>query len=297
MPQNCNNIPALPTKPLHRGFTLVELLVVIAIIGILVGLLLPAVQAAREAARRASCTNNLMQLGLAVHHFDYNMEHLPSGVIDSAGPIRNEALGQHVSWIVQILPQIEEGNAYRKFDTAAGAYAAVNQPVRQHRISLLMCPSDPMVARDEKIAHSSYVGCSNSTEAPIDANNNGLLFLNSKIRFSDILDGSSSTLLLGEAPVAQDSLGWVSGTRATLRNSVGIDNPNYFAAVPTSDSSSDTSGSQVDSLHVGSFGSSHTGGANFVYADGAVNFLSQNMDPKTFEQLGNRADGEMVEVR
>ncbi len=297
MPQNCNNFQAVPSKSLHRGFTLVELLVVIAIIGILVGLLLPAVQAAREAARRASCVNNLMQLGLAIHHFDYNMEHLPSGVIDPTGPIRNEALGQHVSWIVQILPQIEEGNAYRKFDRAAGAYAAVNQPVRKHRIPLLMCPSDPTVGRDETIAHSSYVGCSNSTEAPIDANNNGLLFLNSKIRFSDILDGSSTTLLLGEAPVTQDSLGWVSGTRATLRNSVGIDNPNYFEVVPTSNSSPDTSSSQVDSLHVGSFGSSHTGGANFVFADGAVNFLSQNMDPKTFEQLGNRADGEMVEVR
>ncbi len=291
-----DNIQPKLTMHRKRGFTLVELLVVIAIIGILVGLLLPAVQAAREAARRASCINNLMQLGLAVHHFEFNMEHLPSGVIDSAGPIRNEALGQHVSWIVQILPQIEEGNAYKKFDISAGAYAASNQPVRQHNIQLLTCPSDPMVYRAENLALSSYVGCYNSTEAPIDANNDGLLFLNSKIRFADILDGSSHTLLLGEGPIAKDDLGWVSGTRSTLRNCVGILNPNYFSAL-NNNSSSDEDQSEVDSLHVGGFGSSHTGGANFVFADGAVQFLSQNIDQKTFEQLGNRADGEMVEMQ
>jgi prepilin-type N-terminal cleavage/methylation domain-containing protein/prepilin-type processing-associated H-X9-DG protein len=288
------NYPAQSVIRPPRGFTLVELLVVIAIIGILVGLLLPAVQAAREAARRASCVNNLMQLGLAVHHFDFNMEHLPSGVIDTTGPIRNEALGQHVSWIVQILPQIEEGNAYRKFDIAAGAYAATNQAVRQHNIPLLMCPSDPMVHRGEEIAHASYVGCNHSTEAPIDANNNGLLFLNSKIRFADILDGSSHTLLLGEAPIAKDSLGWVSGTRATLRNCSGIPNPNFFSANGNPALVPDNN--EVDSLHVGSFGSSHTGGANFVLADGAVRFISQSIDPQALEQLGNRADGEMVET-
>lgn len=288
------NSPAQSVQPTHHGFTLVELLVVIAIIGILVGLLLPAVQAAREAARRASCVNNLMQLGLAVHHFDFNMEHLPAGVIDATGPIRNEPLGQHVSWIVQILPQIEEANAYRKFDITAGAYAAANQAVRQHNIALLGCPSDPMVHRGEEIAHSSYVGCYHSTEAPIDANNNGLLFLNSKIRFADILDGSSHTLLLGEGPIAKDSLGWVSGTRATLRNSSGIHNPDYFSANASATVIQDNI--EVDSLHVGSFGSSHTGGANFVLADGAVSFLSQNIDPQTLERLGNRADGELVET-
>lgn len=281
--------------PNRRGFTLVELLVVIAIIGILVGLLLPAVQAAREAARRASCVNNLMQLGLAVHHFDYNMEHLPSGVIDASGPIRNEARGLHVSWLVQILPHIEEGNAYRKFDRAAGAYAETNQAVRQHQISLLMCPSDPMVYRSEQIAHSSYMGCYHATEAPINDDNNGLLFLNSQIRFAEILDGSSSTLLLGEGPIAQDSLGWVSGTRATLRNASGIENPDYSAAMNPPEVDADNA--EVDSLYVGGFGSWHTGGGNFVFADGAVKFLSRNIDPKTLEHLGNRADGELIDPR
>jgi prepilin-type N-terminal cleavage/methylation domain-containing protein len=88
----------------RRGFTLVELLVVIAIIGILVALLLPAVQSAREAARRVQCLNNVAQLGLAVHNFEFHFEHLPPGVVNPDGPIRSEPQGQHVSWIVQILP-------------------------------------------------------------------------------------------------------------------------------------------------------------------------------------------------
>ncbi len=83
----------------YRAFTLVELLVVIAIIGILVGLLLPAVQAAREAARRCQCENNLAQIGLALHHFEFNMEHFPSGTTNPTGPIRTEAQGEHISWV------------------------------------------------------------------------------------------------------------------------------------------------------------------------------------------------------
>lgn len=288
----------------RSGFTLVELLVVIAIIGILVGLLLPAVQAAREAARRSQCLNNLMQLGLAVHHYEFNYEHLPAGVINPAGPIRNEPIGQHVSWIAQILPYIEEGNAFDQFDVEAGAYAEKNLPVRKHSISVLRCPSSPYPQRDDKIAVSSYVGSYNDREAPIDADNKGLLFLNSRVRFADIRDGSTYTLLLGEAVIPLDSLGWTSGTRATLRNASGIFRPVAESGgwrqgpqmgMGDADGTQEEEESRIGSLFVGGFGSFHTGGANMVFADGSVNFISQSIDPQVLQYMGNRADGELIE--
>ena len=126
-----------------RAFTLVELLVVIAIIGTLVGLLLPAVQAAREAARRCSCLNNTTQLGLALHNHEFHTGHFPSGVINLDGPIRNEAVGQHVSWTVQVLPYMEQNSLFRMFDQQAGAYAEVNDKLRRSNIAVLRCPSSP----------------------------------------------------------------------------------------------------------------------------------------------------------
>ena len=152
----------------HKAFTLVELLVVIAIIGILAGLLLPAIQQAREAARRMSCTNNVMQLGLAVHHFEFNMEHLPPGVSNPDGPIRNEAIGQHVSWIVHVLPYIEQSAAYRQFDQSLGAYDGKNLRIRNHSIELLQCSSNPNRNKPDSPPPTHYFGCHHESESPID---------------------------------------------------------------------------------------------------------------------------------
>lgn len=304
---NNNHSPLPCAQPGRRlAFTLVELLVVIAIIGILVGLLLPAVQAAREAARRTMCMNNLMQLGLAVHHYEFNHEALPAGCINPDGPIRNEPIGRDVSWIAQILPQIEEGAAFEQFDSEAGAYSPQNLPVRQHAIRTLRCPSESWMTREDKLAMSNYVGCYHDQEAPIDADNNGLLFLNSKIRFSDIRDGSTYTLLLGEAPITLDNLGWTSGTRATLRNTSGIVRPQSDRQLRAIEAGIETGGEadtdpaekeRIESLYVGGFGSFHTGGANFVLADGSVHFFSESIDPQTFQYMGNRSDGEMIEYQ
>src|SRR5437870_1360110 len=118
----------------RSGFTLVELLVVIAIIGILVALLLPAVQSAREAARRVTCLNNIVQLNLATHGYEFHFEHLPPGVVNPDGPIRSEPQGTHVGWIVQILPYMEQNQLARRFDQAAGAYADKNGQVRAAQI-------------------------------------------------------------------------------------------------------------------------------------------------------------------
>lgn len=275
----------------RRAFTLVELLVVIAIIGILVGLLLPAVQAAREAARRCSCSNNLAQLGLAIHHYEFNMEHLPPGVTNPDGPIRNEAIGQHVSWTVRILPYIEQTNIYKHFDMEAGAYAAANLPVRQQSVSLFMCPSFEGLPTNSNpaIALTTYAGCHHDREAPIDDNNNGLMYLNSHVRFGQIEDGSSNTILIGEMLPEVDDLGWVSGTRASLRNTGSLNGAMRSVSPPGG-------GNPVPagSLVVGGFGSRHTGGAQFTFADSSVRFMSQSIDMRLFQKLGHRADGEML---
>ena len=279
---------------LRRAFTLVELLVVIAIIGILVGLLLPAVQAAREAARRCQCLNNIAQLGLAIHTHEFNTEHLPSGVMNAVGgPIRNEPIGQHVSWIVQILPQMEQTNLYRHFDQEAGAYADTNKKARLAYLPTILCPSSPYGRKhgdSESVGVSHYAGCHHDSEAPIDAENNGVLFLNSRLRFSQIQDGSSQTILVGEMSPGNGSLGWASGTRATLRNTGSFEPVPSLALGQDQPAIAELSGSMA----VGGFSSYHTGGANFAFADGSVRFLSYNIEKGLLKQLGNRADGEII---
>src|SRR6476660_8482895 len=130
-------LTSVPVRKKPSGFTLVELLVVIAIIGVLVALLLPAVQAAREAARRVACLNNITQLGLSLHNYEFHFETLPPGVSNPEGPIRNEPQGNHVSWIVRVLPYLEQNALSRRFDQAAGAYADGNSEVRSTRIRIL----------------------------------------------------------------------------------------------------------------------------------------------------------------
>jgi prepilin-type N-terminal cleavage/methylation domain-containing protein len=275
------------------GFTLVELLVVIAIIGVLVALLLPAVQAAREAARRCSCQNNVAQLALAVHNYEFAVEHLPAGSINPTGPIRSEAEGQHVSWLVQILPYMEQVNAYMAFDQEAGAYAKRNSDVRALRISLFVCPSFPGNERngDNTAARTTYAGCHNDVEDPIDADNHGLLILNKKLEFSDILDGSSQTLLLGEYRADEDELGWVSGTRATLRNTGSYDEKQRRWQMRQEGTAESL---PVNPLEVGGFSSAHPGGAQFALADGSCHYISEEIDLETYHQLGHRADGKLL---
>lgn len=211
---------ALLRRSLRRswGFTLVELLVVIAIIGILVALLLPAVQAAREAARRSSCQNNLRQVTIGVHNFEAAFERFPSGSTNPTGPIRNLPEGDHKSWIVRILPYMGEQVRFRMMDLEVGAYHQLNNEVRQSGISLLRCPG----SASDDYPYSSYAGVHHDAEGPIAEANTGLLFLNSRIRFEEILDGAGYTLLLGEKVAdGLTDLGWMSGTPATLRN-VGV---------------------------------------------------------------------------
>jgi prepilin-type N-terminal cleavage/methylation domain-containing protein/prepilin-type processing-associated H-X9-DG protein len=278
----------------HRrpAFTLVELLVVIAIIGILVALLLPAVQSAREAARKTQCRNNLMQIGLALHNYDMAHECLPPGSIDPNRPIRNEAKGLHIGWIVQLLPYLDQMNTFQNFKTTISVYDDDNKPARNTQIKVLLCPSDWNLGG--MVGATSYAGCHHDVEAPIDIDNSGVLFLNSHIRHRDVRDGVSNTLFAGEYINSADTLGWASGTRWSLRNAgKGIAGPTgpvagrgARAALPTDDT--------ADVLAVGSFGSMHGGVSNFVWGDGSVRHISQSINPATFKNLINRGDGELL---
>lgn len=277
---------------LRHAFTLVELLVVIAIIGILVGLLLPAVQAAREAARRMVCMNNMAQLGLAIHHYEFDRGVLPPGVTNEKGPIRYEPIGNHVSWTVKILPYMEQQSLYTKFDQEAGVYATANLSLRKLRISSFLCPSNPnefATFDDQELGLTHYAGCHNEIESPIDEGNFGVLYLNSKVKLSEISDGTSQTILASEKLAIQEKLGWASGARDTLRNTSGFEEiPKLVRGANSSDDY------PIGTLSVGGFGSYHTGGINTVNVDGSVRFISRSIDLEIFRLLGNRADGEPV---
>ena len=326
----------------NRGFTLVELLVVIAIIGILIGMLLPAVQAVREAARRTSCMNNVAQIGIALHNYEFSQEHFPAGVTNPTGPITNNEIGKDVGFLVEILPHIEQIGIATRFDKSLGTYAKKNAPARRVPIEIYICPTSYVNETNDAgtAGVSCYAGCHNSTEAPIDVDNDGVLYLNSSTTFSDIVDGSSNTIMVGEYNPSGVSLGWASGTNATLRNTAGGigDSVDYFANISSGGYGTDTFGEDdyedeygwddfddeddglkaeeesddeneddVDAekeqkkkkkpnplLVVGGFGSQHTGGANFCFADGSVHFISMTIYQPVFENLGNRADLEMM---
>ena len=278
------------------GFTLVELLVVIAIIGILIGLLLPAVQAAREAARRIQCMNQTAQQAIAFHTFELSYGSFPSGVTNPDGPIRYEAIGEHTSWTVRILSFMEGETLFKHYDAALGVYAPENRLVRRTKIMTYLCPSTSpkFIFLDDGTEAgfaSNFAGVSNSTEKPIDKDNDGVLFLNSRMPIYEIKDGTSNTLLLAEKNTEDDQLGWMSGTRDTLRNTVIS---NEYRGSNYKNSANTPPAATIGALDVGGFSSKHTGGFNAASCDGSVKFISWAIDKDVFRTLGNRADGEIL---
>jgi len=241
---------------MRRAFTLIELLVVIAIIGILIALLLPAVQSAREAARRNQCANHLMQIGIAAKNYEQNFGLLPSGTVNESGPIRNVPLGNHMGWIPRLLPFLEQNALYGGINFDKGVYDPENRDVWLGQpLNVLRCPSDggwswrnSQTTTPVQPMDVSYKACHSGSETPIDADNNGVFFLNSKLRSRDIYDGTSNTIFFGEAlilsddraieakrsssvtfilpektedtakPLVYGGLGWMSGTPGTIRN-------------------------------------------------------------------------------
>jgi len=197
-----------------RAFTLVELLVVIAIIGVLLSLLLPAVQSARESARSAQCQHHLAQLIIGVNNYEMAHTAYPTGTVAAMGPVPNQAQGYHHGWTTQLLPYIEQGAVFRHVDLSVSVYDPANANVRAHNIAFYRCPSSWLGGP----GYSDYAGVQHDVEAPIDANNDGVFYLNSRVRYQDISDGTSQTFFIGEKLTTAGDLGWMSGTRAIMRN-------------------------------------------------------------------------------
>ncbi len=150
------------------------------------------------------------------------------------------------------------------------------------------------------------MGCHHDVEAPIDADNHGVLYLNSHVGYDDITDGPACTILLGEVRSGA-TLSWASGTRGTLRNTgspINTPEPTLPAAskpyVTTGQANDELEGvtddeSFIPLQFVGGFSSKHGFGANFLFCDGSVHFLNEGIDPRVFRHLGHRADGEIID--
>lgn len=295
------------------AFTMIEVLIVLVIIGILVALLLPAINAAREAGRRIRCANNLMQIGLALQNYAAEHRVLPPGVVNETGPIESRPPGSHFSWIVQLLPCLDQRDIFQGMDFRMGAYGDANQTLGSTRLAILVCPDDlnNMSGAGLGPARTSYAACHHDVEAPIDSTNHGVMFLNSRVHLDDVTDGLSHTIFVGEVFRA-NPLGWLSGTRATLRNTghpINRIDPSGLV-VPVRDSAWFTERIQdldfIESMieagywsvaptFVGGFGSQHGLGANFAFGDGSVRFLRAAMDLTVYQRLGHRADGEPID--
>lgn len=301
-----------------RAFTLVELLVVIAIIAILVIMLLPALGAVRELARRSQCENHAMQLAMGLQQYELAHEAFPSGVIDPAGPIESRPSGIHQGWIGQLLPYIGHTALYERLDKEASVYAEEHVAVRTYRLTELKCPSDG--ADSGEWPASNYAGNHHDVEAPIDENNHGVLFLNSRVVRDEIPDGPAYTLLFAEKLHDTNDLGWLSGTRATLRNTGTPINgtprhppqqgtsaggrrrrPPGPPSEPAADSSTPSDPADKSSAldfpprYVGGFGSTHPGGLMAGMANGSVRFASKYMDSNVWQQLGHRSDATLLD--
>ncbi len=291
----------------QRGFTLVELLAVIAIIGVLIGLTLPAIQSVRESARRTSCSNKLKQIALGLHSFQSSMRNLPSG-------IRPQASDKFPSltWLAQILPYIEQQNLWdrttQEFSANSNPFTHSNQ---QQLINTYACPSDPNAGRvhftheNRIVALTNYLGVNGTNWE----NQDGVLYLNSRTKFSEIKDGLSNTLMAGERPPSPDYwYGWwyvgygQQGT-GSVDMLLGVNELNappipgettYLEQCPAGPYQFEVGNSneQCDALH---FWSHHPSGAHFALCDGSIQFLAYTVDNDVLLSLATKSGGETFE--
>jgi len=313
------------------GFTLIELLVVIAIVGVLMALVLPAVQAAREASRRSACSNNLKQLGLALHQFHDARGHFPPG---RGGPTPLVFSPQ-----AYLLPHVEQNGLYNQLDLfssptnlfiAGVPYSgAANAAAAAEAVGLLKCPSDPASGRvtGSTFGGTNYVGSTGS--GAIDNGTieraDGVFFLTSHVRFRDLSDGSSHTAAfsertLGTGVALESSIPYDGLYILELSNSVPVTPGNCETPAPGG-WYSQRSGKWI----LGNYGNTlynhyyapnsehwdcmnlaqqkgflaarsyHSGGVQLLLCDGSVHFMIDTIEAAVWRGLATRSGGEIVE--
>lgn len=315
----------------RRGFTLIELLVVIAIIAVLIALLLPAVQQARESARRTQCKNHMKQLGLSLHNFHDVFLRFPGGAQEDVykSPRIDNTFIRGTSWIVFILPYMDQAALYSQYDFTVAYNAAPNGTVVGARvIPGIYCPSGP--APKTYLDPNAGVTTNSSTHyygvmGPGGATNPSVITYNG-INYSyvignpvtngsysvegvlgqyrdnpgsvtteffagmrDIIDGSTNTFLLGElsktppAGVSNFYRTWIRGNNGGSGTTKNVTNPINSTFYNGSNNFNDIS-----------FSSNHTGGCHFTLADGAVRFVSENIDLNLLKALASRRSAEVI---
>jgi prepilin-type N-terminal cleavage/methylation domain-containing protein/prepilin-type processing-associated H-X9-DG protein len=289
-----------------KAFTLIELLVVIAIIAILIGLLLPAVQKVREAAARMQCSNNLKQLGLACHSYHDANQGLPSGY----RAISPTGTAPGWGWGAYLLPYLEQDNLYRTLNLGQPVESSPN--IRTV-LKAFLCPSDqvPPVPFDIQnaslgticqAAPCSYAAsCGSDASEVDDPEGNGVFYRNSSVRFTDITDGLSNTVFLGDRAWADTKGTWV-GIPSDAVTLPGSTNPWQTTIAPGQtlvlahanwiNIKTDSDGGLDD------FSSKHPDGVNLLFGDGSVRFLrsltTDGPRRQAFWAAGTRAGGEVI---
>ena len=279
-------------SPQPAAFTLIELLVVIAIIGTLLGLLVPAVQKVREAAARLQCQNNLHQIGLALHnHHDAQLAFPPGYLAFASYSDGATDTAPGWGWAAFLLPYIEQDNLYREL--------AINGPVQdspaiQTVVKLYLCPSDIPPGAAFPVpdafgnpiclaAPTSYAACCGSDASDTtDPTGLGIFYRNSGTRMTDICDGTSNTILIGEKAWAYANGIWAGAVpggvivRGRYNPCQPVVAGAWFPAPTLVLSHAHLNNAAVDpdgSAGMDDFGSRHFGGSNFLLADGHVSFI------------------------